>query len=280
MPWKADPNKKATAMCPVCGKPFSYYKCFVLKHCSRACSRASKRTNGTCPTCGMTFEFLKAWPRLYCSRKCAGAATIGNVQGVALPPVTVACLQCAAEFARAAKSSQRFCSRPCGWNWRKAQTAAKKAMERIGKRPYGQPPRQRTCEECGIVFAVTATQDKSSHGQGPRRFCSRTCWNARMTVVNAGENSSFWRGGGEPYYGGSWKTARRRARKRDFVCQDCGVSPEQLGHQLDVHHIVPLKTFSRARQEEANALSNLVSLCPECHTRREWATNRTHAQLA
>jgi 5-methylcytosine-specific restriction endonuclease McrA len=96
-----------------------------------------------------------------------------------------------------------------------------------------------------------------------------------MAAGNApsGEDAANWRGGYLPYYGGSWRRARRQARERDGCCQDCGMTPSDLGRALDVHHLVPFKTFGVERHREANDLANLVTLCPTCHIRREWETN-------
>ncbi len=63
-------------------------------------------------------------------------------------------------------------------------------------------------------------------------------------------------------YGPNWKTQRQRARERDrFRCRICGI-PEQV-HSHDVHHIKPFRTFPSYK--EANELSNLITLCPNCH---------------
>nr|WP_290665128.1 DEAD/DEAH box helicase [Ardenticatena sp.] len=79
-------------------------------------------------------------------------------------------------------------------------------------------------------------------------------------------------------YGPNWETQRRKARERDgFRCQVCGISERELGRELDVHHKRPFREFgydptdpARAnRYLEANALENLISLCPACHRRVE-----------
>jgi hypothetical protein len=55
-----------------------------------------------------------------------------------------------------------------------------------------------------------------------------------------------------------WQRARAEARKRDGEqCQQCGSS-----ERLQVHHIVPL-----SQGGDRYALSNLVTLCQECHAR-------------
>lgn len=105
-----------------------------------------------------------------------------------------------------------------------------------------------------------------------RNFCSRECYNDALSDDVAGEDNFNWRGGYEPYYGPEWHSQRRKALQRDdYECQSCGLSREQNREQwdkdLEVHHIQPIRTF--ADTSEANQLSNLITLCTECHTKHE-----------
>ncbi|NMC83940.1 MAG: DEAD/DEAH box helicase [Anaerolineaceae bacterium] len=63
-------------------------------------------------------------------------------------------------------------------------------------------------------------------------------------------------------YGANWEQQRRLARERDhFCCSLCG-APE--GEKpLHVHHKIPFKLFTDPGV--ANQLSNLVTLCSNCH---------------
>ncbi len=75
-------------------------------------------------------------------------------------------------------------------------------------------------------------------------------------------------------YGPSWNKAREAARARDgYRCRSCGAL-EREGRQHDVHHLRPFREFGYARgvndnDKVANALENLVTLCPVCHHRAE-----------
>jgi len=81
----------------------------------------------------------------------------------------------------------------------------------------------------------------------------------------AGEHHPRWKGGGEEYYGKSWKRQRRKARERDGdECVICGD-----GDQVDVHHIRPCREFGVENHERANRLDNLVCLCRKHHAKWE-----------
>jgi DEAD/DEAH box helicase domain-containing protein len=69
-------------------------------------------------------------------------------------------------------------------------------------------------------------------------------------------------------YGANWPAQRNRTRDRDgYRCQMCG-SPEQA-REHDVHHKIPFRQF--ASYQQANQLSNLITLCRSCHHRAETA---------
>jgi len=69
-------------------------------------------------------------------------------------------------------------------------------------------------------------------------------------------------------YGPNWLAQRDQARARDgYRCQACGVLEDGVSHH--VHHKTPFRTF--ASYQQANQLSNLVTLCPRCHHRAELA---------
>ncbi|MFQ5408712.1 MAG: DEAD/DEAH box helicase, partial [Anaerolineales bacterium] len=77
-------------------------------------------------------------------------------------------------------------------------------------------------------------------------------------------------------YGPNWQPQRAAARARDgFRCRQCG-APEVDGRHHDVHHIRPFRDFRYLPGEneaylQANALDNLLTLCPRCHHRLETA---------
>jgi DEAD/DEAH box helicase domain-containing protein len=63
-----------------------------------------------------------------------------------------------------------------------------------------------------------------------------------------------------------WPHLRKLVLQRDgYQCQSCG-SPER-DQPLHVHHKIPFRSFTSS--EQANQLSNLVTLCPNCHHKAE-----------
>jgi DEAD/DEAH box helicase domain-containing protein len=77
-------------------------------------------------------------------------------------------------------------------------------------------------------------------------------------------------------YGSTWEIQRKLARQRDdYRCQICGVQENIQAHE--VHHKIPFRWYMDA--EQANQLSNLITLCPRCHQRAE-ATVKIHSGLA
>jgi DEAD/DEAH box helicase domain-containing protein len=86
-------------------------------------------------------------------------------------------------------------------------------------------------------------------------------------AVTALQEKGLWNSSPNEY-GSQWIAIRNRVRARDaYRCQNCGV--EEAGRQHDVHHKIPFRAFLDAAQ--ANQLSNLVTLCPNCHRLAETA---------
>ncbi|MGC8875280.1 MAG: Zn-binding domain-containing protein, partial [Chloroflexia bacterium] len=78
-----------------------------------------------------------------------------------------------------------------------------------------------------------------------------------------------------PNYGPNWEEQRRLARARDgFVCRVCGIPESVVGHEHDVHHVIPFRRFGYRPGEndaylQANRLENLITLCRRCHARAD-----------
>lgn len=123
-----------------------------------------------------------------------------------------------------------------------------------------------TCSECGKTF------QRAKSGYDPNNkhyFCSKECQKKNTDYILSGEEHYNYINGDTSYIRGvGWSKARKETRKRDnYTCQHCGITEEQLGKQLDVHHIKPYRLFDNSK--EANELTNLISLCPSCHHKQE-----------
>lgn len=77
-------------------------------------------------------------------------------------------------------------------------------------------------------------------------------------------------------YGPGWPRMRDLARARDgFRCQVCGLPESAKAHH--VHHKIPFRMFDTI--EQANQLSNLITVCNSCHRKIETAV-RVRSGLA
>lgn len=116
------------------------------------------------------------------------------------------------------------------------------------------------CVQCGKHF----TQPRwYAEKKVQSKFCSATC-RSTWDLETFDEPFHLVLEGRPEYRGGNWKAQSQKARERDaFCCQMCGVTEEDLGRQLDVHHKVPFRLFESP--VEANRLDNLTSVCPSCH---------------
>lgn len=108
-----------------------------------------------------------------------------------------------------------------------------------------------TCQYCGSSFTVSLKTIHAGHGL----YCSASC-----SMKAKGNNRKFSRGA-------NWRAQSRLARERDkHVCRICGSKAGKK--KLDVHHIIPFKEFN-GDYLTANQLSNLITLCRQCHTNVE-----------
>lgn len=137
-------------------------------------------------------------------------------------------------------NQRRWCSKRCNNAWRSI----------VPSKPFH-------CR-CGRDVLVPAGAYSS------RKYCTRSCATATYNHLHLhGERNGRWRGGRALYYGIDWKKIKIQVRERDRVCRTCGMTPEENGRALDVHHLDPFR-FSKG-----NSLDNLVALCRSCHMRAD-----------
>jgi len=150
----------------------------------------------------------------------------------------------------------RFCSNECKNEAKTEWVAEKNPNPTAGERVT------LVCEWCGDEFERKLSDETTA------RFCSLDCLGKHNGDVRSGKDSPRWRGGYDDYYGPMWPEQRQKALERDgYACTECGAT-----HDLVVHHMTPFREFVDGEERDyqaAHALSNLRSLCRECHAKIE-----------
>lgn len=167
------------------------------------------------------------------------------------PRVQRTCGKCGRSFTVTAyilrKRPRLYCSMPC------ALEARRKAKTKV------------PCATCGKILVLSPWETRRAKVAG--HFCSQKCYGQWRSINLSGDASPNWKGGKSVHYLGGWKKARVHAKQRDnYTCQDCGKTRKPNDRLLDVHHISPYENFEIPK--EAHVLSNLISLCRLCHSRR------------
>jgi len=218
-----------------------------------------------CQRCGNSFQVSaqdkREANRRYCSHKCYIASG-----GRKATFVDWVCDTCGKSFQMqlgkfGAKCKHHFCCKECEHTWRKG-----------GGNPSGPDhPEYNSievpCATCGKILVRPKWRIEGYQEQ----FCSRQCAGKARPRRFSESNHPRWKGGDIHYYGPNWQRQAAAARGRDgFKCRSCGISQAKVGRKLDVHHVVPFRSFGYVPGEnetyrQANKLSNLVTLCPSCH---------------
>ena len=177
--------------------------------------------------------------------------------------VKVYCAYCSkVKYVKPSKTksvSRHFCNHECKARWQSLYLVGKKAPGwRGGKISVD-------CDHCGKSLKIQPVHFKKHQ----HHFCNRICVAIWQSSHWRGENHPSWKGGYNSYYnqyrGPNWQKQRAAAHKRDnYRCQICNISEQELGKELDVHHVISLKKFN-SDYKSANQLTNLICLCPHCH---------------
>jgi len=242
--------------CPTCGRDdFSSERVMKIHHAKEHGESIAGFTY-TCDWCGEEFNKKNRTDskRVFCSNECfteAKSEMFSEVREQQRKRVTLVCDYCDNDFEviESRERRARYCTEEC----------------RDSDAPTGEDHPQWSrvtliCEYCNDEY-----QCKQSRAEGSR-FCSPGCRSSHMSENWVGENHHNWKEEeiAADYYGPSWSKQRQRARDRDdHRCQVCGASDE-----VHVHHIRPFREFGVENHEQANALDNLICLCPHHHA--EW----------
>lgn len=202
----------------------------------------------TCEQCGKIFTLAPSQVKQrsgarYCSRGCY-FSTIRN-------QVDCVCQQCGNIFtakpSRIEYGGGKYCSLRCSNDAKYVQIEC-------------------TCEECGKPFMRSPSLIK----QGGGKYCSHQCRGIGTGRTQRGQNNVRWRGGHGDYRGENWYQQRKLAYDRDQgICQHCGKKPRKGQRRNAVHHIRPYREF-KGDYIAANQLTNLITLCPQCHPDAEF----------
>lgn len=234
-----------------------------------------------CSVCGKLAPRTpsKKGPQTFCSQDCyhrwrraEWTAPTPN------PPIQVTCAACGTEFrkqaAKAMAGARHFCGVACAIQWRAKHCRGNTAPNWKGAK------REVECSYC----KKNILRPKQGYRPKVGYFCSRECRCAWLSENRSGEASPYWRGGRQ-FYGRNWKRQRRAARERDgHQCQHCGRTRDEEGTELPVHHIKAFRNFGYIPGEnenyrQANALSNLITLCRVCHAKAEHGTIAVQPKL-
>lgn len=203
--------------------------------------------------CGKAFKCRRCEPTETCSKKCGSALKSSRSDHTLF-----ACDYCGKKTKRLTKDfndaeHNHFCSRECWREWLRANPPACGAARRNRITS--------ACKECGATIEFTPSQ---LNFKGYGTFCSRACTGRWYAREKYGERALRHRK--RQSYGPGWKPQRRKARERDnYTCQRCGIGEDELGRQLAVHHIKPLRKFTGENRRAAHDLDNLICLCQHCH---------------
>lgn len=270
--------------CVVCGTRFEARPGKSNRYCGLPCYRVAQKRGDyrgrrgrrvPCATCGKPHRPTGARKRdgapadrHFCSRACYLAAHAARHDWT--------CKGCGKREPRTgwAARNRKYCSQEC----------------RIAHRR----PAPKTCRVCGVLFTPIQIR-RTGHVvfKGDRTCCSEECFvrwaqedeerKKKIGDAFTGDRHPNWMGGRDAvndraHRGRGWTQIAEKIRKRDgYRCRRCGITQEEYGQKLHVHHVVPFSNFATAR--EANRPDNLTTLCRPCHTRAEWATDARQVTL-
>lgn len=225
-------RNRVTKKCEACGKDMSVNPGLLhrKRYCSKECKHAGqkRKVEWKCSRCGK-IKHLKpseAQEKQYCSVKCANNKD---------SKITLECPVCKKVFyrfpCRLKDGKKHYCSKECHHEDMKNKGIWRTLV----------------CASCGEEYQTTVHQIEKRDS----KYCSLECKH----------NGSHKRDGALSYY---WRKTAASVRKRDkYTCALCGKF--QRKPALDVHHIVPARTFATEDLDKANDPLNLVSLCRTCH---------------
>lgn len=257
--------------CPTCGDTFDSERGMKSHHTQSHGTSLSKLTL-SCDWCGDEFQRQQSLAakseKDFCSKGCSAQWTEHEQAPEDAPrwnggKQTINCEWCSSEIERdphrVEGTENNFCDAKCRGQWF--------SENQSGEQHHQFDSIVVHCETCGEEL----TRRRSRVEKTEHKFCSMGCRGEWFSKNVVGEDHPLWNGGPN-YYGPTWRRQRRNALERDnHECQDCGMTREahydEHNTDLEVHHMTPFRTY--ADSAEANQLSNLITVCMDCHIKRE-----------
>lgn len=267
--------------CPSCDYTTDHEGGMKIHH-EKTHGESIAKTSVTCDNCGDTVERyeseMEGHKYKYCGARCRDDHR-SELPSQDQPAYkggreTVECYVCSTNISvksyRLERSERFFCSDECKSEGQSKLHSNGKIDNKIKKTAV-------ECDWCGCETQKLPGRIERSE----QDFCSPECHNEWMAEYQHGPNHHQWEGGRREY-GPGWNESKRESvRERDGrECYDCGKSESEnineVGRKLDVHHLVP--PAKNTNPAVHNAKRNLMSLCLNCHRKREAQENSSPSQ--
>lgn len=174
------------------------------------------------------------------------------------------CIECGVNVTRKVKRCP-----PCNSAYRSVQASYKRTPETRARMSAHQKGRSRDWqigkkrpEHSAVMRAHWTPERRAAKAEEMRARMARPDVQMAASERFRGEKNPRWLGGmtATKYAPGFTFTLKARIRERDrYTCQLCGVTEEELGYRLTIHHIDYDKTN--------HADSNLAATCKGCNSR-------------
>lgn len=222
--------------------------------------------NRVCPVCQA--EFHSSYEKTYCSQTCLDEGTSNS--GAENPnyrggKAVTACKLCDTEFEYYPSQKDGLYCPDC------VETEQWRVVPDVSGERNPQWSGGKRSLEC-VVCEKSVERYPSNVSEVT--VCGDACRRRWLSDSFTGAGHPNWAGGGNGAYGTGWSAVRRQALERDdYQCVVCDASPEALGRNPDVHHLVPVRSFIESKEhtrEDAHFLDNVVSLCISCHRKADF----------